>query len=314
MKKIIILTTLACIILALYFVPVSLEKTTAIKSSFFNVYEQLSRPEHWKRWRPDLRNALFADSNQLSVKKGPNSFTISRGNQQLNVNLAGTLINITDKNKDTTTAYSYFVVPDNPPDKTLITVYKDANLFTYLLNKLEPVSFADTHVNDLKHFMETDSLLYGFNILKTKVTDDKLLVILKDAPAKTELAVANNSLNQLKQFIKKNKLNQTAPLIAQFTPKNNDSVQVKVGIYIDREINSYKDITFERMPKGGNLRAAKFTGRFNERNRAYDAMQRYFNDHSLQQGILPFEVYTDNKLPVNDTDKINIKLLFATLF
>ena len=314
MKKTIILTTLACILLALYFVPVSLEKTTTIKSSFFNVYDQLSRPNHWKRWRPDLRKVLLDDSNELSVKKSPNSFTISRGTQQLNVKVAGTLINVEEKNKDNTTAYAYFIVPDNPPDKTLITVYKDANLFTYLENKLKPVSFADTHLDDLKYFMETDSLLYGFTILKTKVTADKLLVIVKNTPAKNELAVANTSLSELRHFIKTNKLNQTAPLIAQFTPKNNDSVQVKVGIFIDREINSYKDITFERMPKGGNLRAAKFTGRFDERKKAYDAMQKYFNDHSLQQGILPFEVYTDNKLPVNDTDKINIKLIFVTLF
>jgi effector-binding domain-containing protein len=91
-----------------------------------------------------------------------------------------------------------------------------------------------------------------------------------------------------------------------------DSVQVKVGLFINKEVKSGNGIEFTRMPKGGPLYAAKFKGEFSKRGEAYEALKQYFADHSHQMVLLPFETYLDNKLPVSDNDTINIQVNFAT--
>ena len=102
------------------------------------------------------------------------------------------------------------------------------------------------------------------------------------------------------------------PVIAQFNQNIKDSVQVKVGFFINKEVKSGNGIQFTRMPKGGPLYAVKFKGEFSKRGGAYEALKQYFTDNSHQMVLLPFETYLNNKLPVSDNDTINIQVNFGT--
>jgi effector-binding domain-containing protein len=314
MKKIIVLISAVLILLALFFIPVTQQSTISIKSPFLTVYNELFNPENWKTWRPDLSKVNSADSNKIVIKKTVNLFTITSPVNKIVVKSEAAMFDVKEDNDAKSANYSYLVIPDTVPIRTLITVSKNINLLSYLFTQFNPTSFSDTHINDFKHFMETDSLYYGYRIFKTKIPGDNLIVTTHLILAKDKFSEAGKMLATLRQYAKQNNLKQLQPLIAQFLIKGNDSAQVKIGLFIDKEVKSDKDIQFTRMPKGGPLYAAKYHGPFIGRQKVYNGIHQFFIDHSHQSAVLPFETYLDDKLPTNDTSKINIQVNFTTYF
>ncbi|MGZ3873473.1 MAG: hypothetical protein ACXVJD_11175 [Mucilaginibacter sp.] len=314
MKKKIIFAVLLLVILTSLFFPVSEQKTVSINASYFNVYSLLLTPANWENWRPDLKTIAGNDSTKIAIQKGKGAFSMRYSDLELNVRSAGEIFYIDDDFGKNGSNYSYVVVPSKDPTKTSVTVYKETSAFTYLLGKLGHASFAETHIDDLKHFLETDSLHYGFSISKTKISDDNLVEIKKEVLTKDKFSQASASFSALQQYLQANNAKQVQPVIAQFLPKGKDSTQVNVGMYIDKAVKPGKGIIFVTMPKGGPLYSAKFRGRFNQRQKVYSGVQQYFTDHHYQTIILPFESYLDNKLPVSDTSMINIRVNFSAYF
>jgi effector-binding domain-containing protein len=315
MRKIIFILLAAILLLVVFFIPITQQKVILIKSSFFNVYKQLANADKWKKWRPDLRKAYESDSTKIVIKKDTNSFMIDNAAIHLQVKSAGSEFTVNEQDSNRTIHYNYSVIPDKFPNKTWVTVVKHTNVFGYLTHGSGPAMFSDTHADDLKNFMETDSLIYGFKILKTRVPESNLIVIRKLVLAKDKFSEAAAMFATLQHYVATHGLKQTQPVIAQFLPKGTtDSAQVNVGLFIDREVGSDKVVTYTRMPKGGPLYAAKFTGKFNQRKEAYAGLQQYFTDHLYQSAILPFETYLDNKLPTSDTGKVTIQVNFTAYF
>jgi len=314
MKKKVILLLLILIIIALFFIPFHQQKTILIKSPFLNTYSLLANPAKWEKWRPDLRKAVIADSNKITVKKDTNSFLIKYANQELVVKYKGNTFEIDETSNGKNASYSYSIIPvaDKFLNKTIIVADDKTNALKYLVGKFWAPSFSDTHIDDFKNYMETDSLRYGFKIFKTGVPDSTLIVMQKEVLEKDEFTEAVKILATLHQYIKTNNIKQMQPVIAQFNQNIKDSVQVKVGFFINKEVKSGNGIEFTRMPKGGPLYAVKFKGEFSKRGEAYDALKQYFADNSHQMVLLPFETYLDNKLPVNDNDTVNIQVNFGT--
>jgi len=316
MKKKVFLISIPLIVLASLLIPVTQQKTVLIKSPFLNVYSLLANPEQWEKWRPDLKKDVLADSSRISIKKDTGSFFIKYDDLKITAKITGNYWGVSDSTTDKTVNYGYAVapLPDKLPAQTLLTVDKKTNVLNYLISLASPQSFSETHVNDLKNYMEIDSLHYGFRIFKTGVPEAYLIVAENSALKKDEFSTATKLLSELQQFVMTNNAKQTHPLIAQFLPKTTDSVHVKVGFFIDKEVKSNKIVTFNRMPKGGPLYAVKFSGKFEKRQAAYTALSQYYADHLYQSAILPFEMYLDNKLPTSDTSKVNIQVNFSGFF
>ena len=324
MKKIVILLSLLIVVIAACFIPVTMQKTIAIKSPLLNVYQQLSNPLNWEKWRPDIKKVLIADSNKISIQKDTTtSFRIKYADQELNVISNENLFIINDARDNKTVNYSYTIMPDQlqmtvldrHQKKTLVTANKKVSLLNYLIGTLRPVSFSDTHIDDFKKYMETDSLLYGCKIIRTGVPENNLIVIDNAVLAKDKFIEAAKLLSKLQQYLKTHTdVKQMHPLIAQFVPKGLDSAQIKVGIFINKKVESENDIKYNRMPKGGTFYIAGFEGKFNERQRVYRGLQQYFTDHLYQTALLPFETYLDNKLPASDTNRVNIQVIFPSYY
>jgi effector-binding domain-containing protein len=316
MKKKVIFFLLLLVTLASFFIPVTQQKTIVIKSPFLRVFSLLTRPENWERWRPDLSKNILADSSKIAIHKDSNFFSITYDPIKIDVKLQGNTFAIDDKEGDKTASYSYEVVPvpDKRPGQTLVAVEKTTSAFKYLVGRFSADPFSDTHASDLKKFMETDSLLYGFRVFKTKVPETFLVVVQNKVLKNAEFTEAARLLATLQQYVKTHNVRKIQPLIAQFSPTQKDTVQVRVGFYIDKEIKSDKVVTFNRMPKGGPLYAVRFSGKFNKRQQAYNALSDYYADHLYQSAIQPFEMYLDNKLPVSDTSHVKIQVNFSGFF
>jgi effector-binding domain-containing protein len=313
-KKVLLLVLLA-VIIAAFFIPVTQQKSVLIKSSFLYTYSFLADPVKWEHWIPELHKTLDADSGKILVQKGNNSFTIKGENTEFRVKEQGTFFGIAEKTNNGSSNYIYSLVPvdDKFLNKTIVSVDQKLNLASYLTGKIWPSFNSDNHLSDLKTFMETDSLLYGFNIVKTVVPESNLIVIRKKVLNRDRFVEAAKMLTTLQVYVKVNNLKQMQPLIAQFTPVTKDSTQVKIGFFINKKVKGGNGIEFDRMPKGGLLYAARFRGKFYKRGQIYSAMKEYFSDHTIQTLLLPIETYLDNKLPVNDSDSIYIQLNFPAL-
>jgi effector-binding domain-containing protein len=314
MTKKVLLIILFAAILATYFIPFKLQKSVLIRYSFLNTYSFLAKPLKWEKWRPELRKVMNTDSGKIIIRRDSTQFTIKYDSLELGVLPKGNSFNISERINGHSTNYSYVLipVPDKFLNKTIVYITQKTNALNYLIGKLEQPAFLDEHLNSLKNYLETDSLLYGFKIFKTGVPDSTLIVMEKEVFEKDKFTEAAKILATLKQYIKANNIKQTQPLIAQFNQNIKDSVHVKVGFFINKEVKSGNGIEFTRMPKGGPLFAVKFKGEFSKRGEAYDALTQYFTEHSHQVVLLPFETYLDNKLPVNDKDIINIQVNFGT--
>jgi hypothetical protein len=318
MKKKIIVLSLFVLVFAACFIPVTQQITVPVKAPFLTVFNHLSEPSNWEKWRPDLNNAFLTDSDKIVIKKdGPRLFQLKYQDHELNVRSAGYTFFIHDSWNNKTANYSYTVTPiyDKFLNKSSVTVDKKTYLFNYLLGKVSTASFEDTHIDDLKNFMETDSLRYGCKVFRIKVPDTSLIIINRGVLKKNQFSEAAKMLPVLQQYIKTHHdVKQVRPLIAQFLPKGKDSAEVRIGIFINKKVDSENGITYARMPKGGTFYFAGFKGRFDQRGKVYAGMKEYFAFHLYQLALIPFETYLDNKLPVSDTDKVNIQVVFPSYF
>jgi effector-binding domain-containing protein len=314
MKKNYIYFIPVIILLTACFIPFNVQKSVLIKTPFLTLYGQLSLPENWTKWRPDLRKITETDSGKLMINRQTHSFTIKTNDQYLTVTPSGPVFNMDDHFKDGHPEYTYSVLPAKTPDKSIIEVSKKTTGLNYLLHLLKPTSFSDTHIDDLKNYMETDTLFYGCRIFKTRVPESDLIVIRSAVPNKAQFAEAEKSFKILQQYVKTNHLKQMQPVIAQYVFKNKDSVQVNVGLFIDKKVAAGQAITYMHMPKGGPLYAARFNGPFYKKLHVYDGLRKYFDVHHYQSAILPFEMYLNNQLPQSDSTRINIQVNFSAYF
>ncbi len=313
MKKKVIFLTIILLVFATCFIPFTQHKTVTVKAFFFNTYQQLFKAENWKQWRTDFRRAYLADSTKVSVRQQANSFQLGYDDQTLEVNIVnGYTFDIAEKTMYQSSRYSYTILPDKDQNKISVIVSQRTNLVRYLFNRISgKKAFSDTHIDDLKNFMEDADLYYGVKITKESVTDTSVLVLRRMVSAKDKFTEAEKSLVKLNQFASANDLKQTLPLIAQFLPGNKDSIMVNVGLPINKKVPANKPIDFMEMPKA-HVYIVKYHGRFNERSKAYASAKRFFADRNIPMLILPFETYLDNKLPKNDLDTVNIQINFAT--
>ncbi|MDP9046956.1 MAG: hypothetical protein M3N14_02390 [Bacteroidota bacterium] len=294
------------------FTPVTQQKTFVIKSSFFNVYNELTRAGNWERWRPDIRKLYQSDSTKITRIQDKTGFTLKFSAINLHISLNGYTFNISEFKAGEKLAYSYIVVPQQLPNYTSLVVIEKTSLLRYLVGLTSGKALNETHAADFKLFMEDTDLYYGIKIIKTKVSDTNIVVLRKVVLVKNKFSEAAKSYAILKQFISSQGLKQTQPVIAQFLPKSGDSSEVNIGIPVNGKAAKGGPVSFLRMPKTGSLYIARFYGKFSDRMNVYAIVQKYFSDKQLTMPLLPFESYLDNKLPQNDSDIINIQVNFTT--
>jgi effector-binding domain-containing protein len=316
MNKKVLLSVIFLALIISCLIPVSQQKSILIGRPLLNIYSFLDNPQKWEDWHPMLKGTLNTDSNKIIITRGVNSFQIKSPDFELDVKSRGTAFDIREQGNNGNANYTYYLMPvmDGYLNKTIASVERKTIAIKYLIGKIWPATFSDYHLFDLKHFLLTDSLYYGYKIVKTRVPEGNLIVIKRGVPKKYKFTEAAKMLALLQQYLKIKNIKQMQPVIAQFLEKGKDSSQVNVGLFVDRQVNSENEIKYVRMPVGGPLYVAQFKGPFDKRQKVYNGLQQYFADHLYQSAVLPFETYLDNKLPTSDTDKVNIRVNFTAYF
>jgi hypothetical protein len=313
MKKVfvIIATILVLILVIAHFIPSYSQKEILVISPIMHPAQELNSPAEWQRWNPVVKKYCLKNPSAcpLNNNRIQTSFVIQAGQNSFAVVARGVSYDITETNNGAAKLYNYTLVPSIHNDSTMLVVTVKTNMLSSFLSfgKKDAFVYADS----LKSFIETPSAYYGFPIQLSPVIDSNVItthkVVLNKNPA-GELKFLYKSLDS---FIEVNHLKTVQPHIAHFQPKGNDSVDVMVGVPVDRmpvNDNARNGISFMKMPVQGHIVIGYYKGKYKDRIYLYRSMDRYFNDKLLKPAAVNYEKYLNNNIPENDSSMVEINL------
>ena len=306
-----ILTAFVILVLLTCFIPVSQRTEIIIAANFDNTVEQIIHPDNWKKWYPGIKESWQSDSSGFRLTKDDiaKTFTITTPRKKYVIKTITLLsYEVTENNSD---RFYLTVFPLLSPDSTKVITKANTRLLFKLFSFLHNYS-AESTAGGLKSFLENPIALYGFPVEIKKVTDTVYLTTNFVANKNNLFEKLPMMFSDIDGFILKNKLNIINNKDIAYATLNNDSLQVMVGIPVNKIVTGNDHIYCMQMPKGRML-VGQYEGRFDERQSIYRAMQKYIFDHHLSMIAQSYERYLNNRLPVADSSHIQIELYIPIL-
>jgi effector-binding domain-containing protein len=200
-------------------------------------------------------------------------------------------------------------------DSTRLIVTEKRSLLLSLLS-FTPNSIAVADADSLKTFIETPSAYYGFPLEITGIVDTLVVAITKRVPTANRATELNNMYSMLYKAIQVNHLTVTKPIIAHYHPAGKDSVDITSAIPVASKAlkgSMQNNISFMEMPPKGRMVVGYFKGKYADRTKLYNAMDRYITDKSLKKIAAAYEEYLNNQVPENDSTLVEIKICSPVL-
>lgn len=288
------------------FIPVTRSDSFKINAPFDNVYQQFALSKNWLNWQPELK--AISKSNQIKTDSNKSGFQITAPLITVNVQNKGVgNFTVTQTQNSRICNYTCVLTPESTSNNTLATVISKTSLFIYLKD-LFSMDDKQPALAGLKNYMEDTRLYYGFTIRK-ELTPEKLIAVKKGSSTKSGLCQEEDKmLNELNGFILKNSLKVTSPLQIQYVVETKDSVQVMLGLPVNKKAVTTNGIEYMTMPKGKIL-VSYFNDVYKNREKLYNAMRQYMRDNYIRPMIQPFERFDNNKLPLSDSSRVNMQLI-----
>ncbi|QQL51466.1 hypothetical protein [Mucilaginibacter ginkgonis] len=312
MKKVLLIIIFLVAVAVLFIIPVNRTETMPINVPFFKAYKQLLLPRKWAEWHPEIKTDFTTDSNKVSFITKPDGYSVNTPNTSIEVHETASSFAIKQQGISGDHAYVITVAPGKTVNETELIVAEHISIAGYLVGYFSKNPFQYSGAAQFKNFLENDDLFYGYHIYRTTVPSPDLLVIRKRVAKTNEFLAADSSFNELKSFALITGVTKVAPVIAQFIPVGTDSMMVNVGIYINKPLQNSGHILYSKMIKDGPLFAADYSGSFEKRLQAHEALKKYFADHAMEIPVLPFESYLDDKLPSSSNSPVKIRINYTT--
>lgn len=155
----------------------------------------------------------------------------------------------------------------------------------------------------------SEQFVYKEDIRIEILTDSIVITTAAETSANDLYRQMQKSFDRLNSYLIKNRLNTTGNYMAHIN-KTKDSFTVMTGIPASGFAAPESNISYMQMPVGGKMITAVYTGIYKERSRAYAAMEKYISDYELKIVSVPYEKFSDNKLPVSDESFVKLKLYY----
>ncbi|TWI96245.1 hypothetical protein JN11_03979 [Mucilaginibacter frigoritolerans] len=291
------------VIISIGFIPFNQRVLVKINAPYFNCYQQLFIVDGWQKWYPgrkSKKSAIILINSQnifeftypgesvLVKKESSNTLSINKVINKQHIN------------------YSYTVIPDANPLNTNIIVTFKTNLINYISPSQQKVKLVETNVNCFKNYMEDVKQYYGFDLSIGFATEKNIVVKSRMVLSAGIYTAINQMKTELNNFITLKHLEQKGSVIMQFIAKQNDSVQLLMGIPVNKKIASGNGFLYMYIPTTKTI-IADYNGKYQDRKVIYDALEKYQQDKYLHTKIAPFETY-DGKMPSYGNEKISFKL------
>lgn len=301
-------TLLLAVLIAGYFIIIPVEKSVVIHAPMFNTTAELRKPAEWIKWHPTLTAACI-DSNICSTvfDSSTNAFGIKSPQATINVSNRGPIFNVTETG-DNNSSYVYTIIPSIKDDSTSILIEAKQSLLQALFTGFSSKCYAAAAIDSLKSFMETPAKYYGFNIQLKPVLDSDVVTTTRKVIAANQFAALHDMLTDVTNYIIANHLTKTAPIMVHYQQKNNDSLDLMMGIPVNKSSAPAGNVSCMRLTPNGRMVTTYYKGSFSGRAAVYKAHQRYISDHFLRPAAVGFEKYLNNSMPVNDSSQVEILL------
>ena len=307
MKKAVIVLA---ILIVIGFIPFQQHSSVSIRSNYFDVCQQLMNAGDWNRWEPEINS--YTD-NQISTQSFKSGFLIRTPNQVFNIkNVGANTFNVVKTRNHINYHCFYMVVPEIKNSYATVVIDAKTNVFKWLISRVEPSAEPAYLMLSLKAFMENPRLYYGFTIHEKNVAESYLAVKKETILAKNKYPEINKAANDIKNFIAQSNIKAVSSLSGSYYPHQSDSLQILIGIPVNKQVNSTPAITFMHMP-GGKVIVGDYDGKYSERQKVYTAVEKYIQDHDLKKQVLPFERYLNNKAPAGENDIVNMQVNYPVL-
>jgi effector-binding domain-containing protein len=293
------------VLIAICFIPFNQRVAVKINSSYFNCYQEVFNTSGWENWYPDVKNKQ--SSVTLINSQDVFEFTIPGGSVLVKKHGSSSstlsIIKTADK-KDFN--YTLTVVPNTNQLNTVIIISYRANIINYIIPSLQKKTLQETGIYNFKSHMEDTKQFYGFDIEPGFVSEKNFLVKSKTVPANGIYAEAVAMQKELHNFVGLKHFKQVGDLITQFIRKPGDSVQILVGIPLDKKVSAQSGFLYMYMPPSKVI-VACYQGKYQHKKEVYLALEKYMSDKFERPKIAPFEVYAD-RMPVDSNDVVSFKL------
>jgi hypothetical protein len=308
-KKRILIFILLIIVISICLVPFNKQVAIKINASYLNCYQQLLTLQNWKKWQPEISRYFIKDSSQYKMSNTLQGIKLAIPGEYFLVKQKDSYNLLVKKTANKSYLnYSYSIIPNSSGSATIVIVTFKTNIIKYLVPAWEENELKETSIFDFKRYMEDVKLYYGFNIKPVFATEKKYIVKSKTIAAGQIYAEAAESQKQLNNYILLKHLKQVAPMIMQYIPKSGDSLQMLVGVPVNKAIPAGNGFLYMYMPPTKIL-TGDFKGRYRDKQKIYTAIGSYLQDKFLHPKIAPFEVF-ENKLPTGADDVVNFRLTY----
>lgn len=307
MKRWVIIPVLLFITLIICFIPITKSVNLEINAPYFNVYRYLAAAGNWIKWQPDLK--VNASKEKLKIDSTQTGFRITSPEIAISVENAG-LNNfaIIKKEKDKEYHCNYLLVPQPKANKTVIIAIHKTNVIGYVWSALMHDDFNTSPIISLKNYMEDTQLYYGF-MIKKELTSGKLLAVKKRSFLANDVYQQSNiMLSQLNNLVSEAHIKVVYPLQLQYVSRRNDSVEMLLGLPVNEKAAVSDHIEYMVLPKGKIL-VGYFKGVYKEREKLYAALKLYMNDNYIREMILPYERFSNDKLPNSDSTIVDMQIV-----
>jgi len=285
------------------FIPFNQHVFVKIDASYFNCYQQLFNVDGWQKWYPNGKNKQAA----VTLINSQNIFEFTfRGESVLVKKESSNILSISKVINKQHINYSYTLVPDTNPLNTNIIVTFRTNLINYIIPSLQKARISETNINCFKNYMEDVKQYYGFD-LRIDFAAEKNIVVKSKKVSSAGIYIAINQMQtKLNNFIALKHLGQKGPVMIQFIPKQNDSIQLLMGIPVNEKNVSGNGFLYMYIPATKTI-IADYNGKYQDKKAVYEAIEKYLQDKYLHKKIAPFETY-GSKMPSNGNEKVSFKL------
>jgi effector-binding domain-containing protein len=312
MKRFLIAILILGILLLVCFIPVIKRSETRIEASIIDVSMQLNKAERWKLWHIPLKQAFEARPSGYEVinNYSQHSFSIRTGQLSYNVansNAGDFDIKVSKKNKTSHCRLRLSVLPE--ASFTMVTSETE----TPLIYTLFPLGKPDEIGENLKEFMETPGLYYGFPIQVTGVVDSNVAVLKKTVAVNEKFTALPRLLEDLKHYANANKLTIMQPPMLQFQQLGKDSLDIVMMLTVNKPGPNKSNISCSKMPVRGRMLIGRFKGKFIDRTQLNSAMEKYILDKNLESIVSSYEKYYSYPLPEHEISEVDVEIYYPIL-
>jgi hypothetical protein len=306
----VILIFLVIVLVSIYvFIPnrISISKTCFVRANREGLMRKLYNEKQWRQWWP---GEIDRNTDKNFVYKS-SSFAIDK------LTIGSVLISISDNN--TATASALNLIPKNT-DTTQIFWTAEMHTSYNLIKRLQLFFAAKKIANNMEsvlgkiqsHFSKIETV-YDYKINRGLVTDSFVVSTYAMSNGYPTIDFTYVLVDKLKKYISDNKAQESGFPMLNVSTADSIHYLTRVGIPVDRIIPTSKEISFKRMPAGGNMLIVDVKGGPSTMNSALQQVQNFISDyHESAPAISFFSLITDRRKET-DTSKWLTKIYYPVM-